>query len=188
MGDKAKTLHAMRRLKLVDRIFRSVYCCHCVLPFIRDPVCIVGLVPNTLQNDECFREFLDFTRESLHCLNLLASVFCVSVFKCAVNLMPSRAAFSADEQVGGSVGQRVEHSIIRGADRAAQVGLRGLSRIKLRQAAGSRYQDRGFDSKHRLRDFDGVPVLASGLLTTFIVESQTTALKPFHWLSNKFSG
>lgn len=75
MGDKAKTLHAMRCLKLVDRIFRSAYCCHCVLPFIRDPVCIVGLMPNTLQNDECFREFLDFTRESLHCLNLLASVF-----------------------------------------------------------------------------------------------------------------
>ena len=140
MGDKAKTLLAMRRFKLVDRILRSVYCCHCVLPFIRNPVCIVGLVPNTLQNDECFREFLDFTRESLHCLNLLASIFCVSVFKCAVNLMPSRAAFSADEQVGGSVGERVEHSIIRGADRAAQVGLCGLSRIKLRQAAGSRYQ------------------------------------------------
>ena len=54
------------------------------------------------------------------------------MFKCAVNLMPSCAAFSADEQIGGSVGQRVKHSIIRGADHAAQVGLRGLSRIKLR--------------------------------------------------------
>jgi len=49
------------------------------------------------------------------------------------------------------------------------------------------YQDRGFDSKHRLRYFDGVPVLASGLLTIFIAESQTTAPKPVHWLSNKFS-
>ena len=38
------------------------------------------------------------------------------------------------------MGQRVEHGIIRGADRAAQIGLRVLSRLKLRQAAGSRYQ------------------------------------------------
>ena len=38
------------------------------------------------------------------------------------------------------MGQQVEHSIIRGFDRAAPVGLRELSRIKLRQAAGSRYQ------------------------------------------------
>ena len=68
MGDKAKTPLAMCRLKLVDRIFRSVYCCHRVLLFMRDLVYIVGWAPNTLQNDGCFREFLNFLRKSLHCL------------------------------------------------------------------------------------------------------------------------
>ena len=75
MGDKAKTPLAMCRLKLVDRIFRSVYCCHRVLLFMRDLVYIVGWVPNTLQNDGCFREFLNFLRKSLHCLLGPAGIF-----------------------------------------------------------------------------------------------------------------
>ena len=54
--------------------------------------------------------------------------------------MPSRIMCSADDQVSGGVSQRVEHRIVCRADRAAQVGLRGPSPIKPRQAAGGCYQ------------------------------------------------
>ena len=110
------------------------------MPVERNIVRIIRSVPRFLQINEREREFFNFVRKFFHCLLVKAGTSCVSMFKCAVNLMPSRGEFSTDEQVGCSVGQRVENSIIRGADRAAQVGLRGLSRIKLRQAAGSRYQ------------------------------------------------
>ena len=98
------------------------------MPVERNIVRIIRSVPRFLQINERERKFF-------HCLLVQAGTSCVSVFKCAVNLMPSRGEFCTDEQVGGSVGQRVEHSIIGGADRAAQVGLRGCcgsSSVKLR--------------------------------------------------------
>jgi len=53
--------------------------------------------------------------------------------------MPSSGTFCANEQVGGSIGQQVKHRVIRGADRAAQVGLGGPPPIKLGQAASGSY-------------------------------------------------
>lgn len=105
------------------------------MPVERNIVRIIRSVPRFLQINERERKFFNFVRKFFHCLLVQAGTSCVSVFKCAVNLMPSRGEFSTDEQVGGSVGQRVEHSIIGGADRAAQVGLRGCcgsSSVKLR--------------------------------------------------------
>ena len=54
--------------------------------------------------------------------------------------MPGLAAASADEQVGRRAGQAVEHRVVRGADGASQVRLRGPPRTALRQAAGRSHQ------------------------------------------------
>ena len=69
-----------------------------------------------------------------------ASVFCVSVFEGAVYLRPCRVTVSANEQVGGGTGQRMEHRVVRRTDGAAQIGMRGPPRTGFRQAAGCCYQ------------------------------------------------
>ena len=140
MSDKSATVINACPLELTDCTLCYVDCCQRVLPVVIGLGRIVSLMPLILQSNEFFRKFLDFMRKSLHRLLVQAGIFCIAVFKCAIYLMPSRGAFSADKQIGGSVGQRVEHSIIRSADRAVQVGLSGRSRLKIRQVAGSRYQ------------------------------------------------
>ena len=102
MGDKAKTVIDARPLELTDCTLCYVDCRQRVLPAVIGLGRIVSLMSFILQSNEFFRKFLDFMRKSLHCLLVPAGIFCVSVLKCAIYLMPSRAAFSADQQVGAA--------------------------------------------------------------------------------------
>ena len=96
---------------------------------------VVRPLPCLLQGDERVGKALYFGWKPLHRLSVPASALCASMLQGAVCLMPCLAAASADEQVGRRAGQAVEQGVVRGADGAAQVRLRGPPRIALRQAA-----------------------------------------------------
>ena len=132
MNDKATTVLDARLLKLVERICRFVDFRQRILPVVRKFIRIVRFVPRFLQINERVSEILDSVWKFFHCLLIQAGTFCVSVFKRAVYPMPSRIMCSANEKVSGGVSQRVEHRIIRRANRSAQISLRGPSPIKPR--------------------------------------------------------
>ena len=102
---------------------------------------IIGLLACFLQLDERFGEPADLHRKDPQRPMLLTCATDLSGLKRAVHLLPFRAARAgAGEQVRSGGGQTVEQGVVRRADRAAQVGLRGLRRAGFREAAGGLYQ------------------------------------------------
>ena len=140
MGSEAATMLNAGLIELDDCILRPVDCgkhIQLVIPALER---IVRFVTRFLQGDEGVGEVLYFERKPLHRLSVPASAPCASVLRGAVHLMPGLAAVSADEQVGRRAGQAVEQGVVRGADGAAEIRLRGPPRAALRQAAGRGHQ------------------------------------------------
>ena len=101
---------------------------------------VIRLLPLDLQHDEHVSEIPDLCRELPQRQPLPTRAPGPAVLQRAVGPMPCRATHRADEQVGRTRRQAVEHRVVRGPDGAAQPCLRGWCVAGFREGAGGFHQ------------------------------------------------